>query len=97
MNKSNYFSLILKALVELEIYKAKYIHGELMTTIYSPVIRNGFSAGKNDEQLNEQKNQSFKWHQLCEFASLVPKTVDSTFVHLRSPYLYQVNLLLFIC
>lgn len=49
MNKSNYFSLILKALVELEIYKAKYIHGELMTTIYSPVIRNGFSAGKNDE------------------------------------------------
>ena len=59
--------MILKALVELEIYKSKYIHGELMTTIYSPGIKNGFSAGKEDEQLNEQKNQPFKWYQLCEF------------------------------
>ena len=62
--------------MELEIYKAKYIHEELMTTVYSPVIRNGFSAGKKDEQLNEQKNQSFKWYQLCEFVSFVTKTVD---------------------
>ena len=68
-----------------------------MATVYSPVIRNGFSAGKKDEQLSEQKNQSFKWYQLCEIVSLVLKTVDSTFVHLRSPYLYQVNLLLFSC
>lgn len=59
--------MILKAPVELEIYKAKYIHGELMTTIYSPVIKNGFSAGKEVEQLYEQQQQSqpFKWHKLC--------------------------------
>lgn len=52
-----------------------------MATVYSPVIRNGFSAGKKDEQLSEQKNQSFKRYQLCEIVSLVPKTVDSTFAH----------------